>query len=130
MNKKGLTINELDQLLSYWQKRLLLDNWKLSIEITEFNRTDFKQSGNVKVFPEDRKAVILLTNNPFKNEEYVLVHELIHLILWDLDTFSEKFILEKIEYKLKGDHGKYMQKLEKTVDRLTKAFIKAKNGNE
>ena len=130
MDKKGLTINELNQLLENWQKQLLLDNWDISIEIVEFNRKDYEQSGDIKVDAESGKATILLTKDPFKDEEYVLVHELVHLLLWDLDIFSEKFVLEKSKIKLEGEHGIYMKKLENTVDHLTKAFIASKKGNE
>ena len=129
MDKNGLTIEELYLLLSYWQKQLLLDDWNISIEIVEFTRTDYKQSGDIKVYPENNKAVILLTNDPFKDEEYVLVHELVHLLLWDFDTFSEKIVLEKTKIILESEHGEYMEKLESTVDHLTRIFIETKKGN-
>ncbi|NMC99021.1 MAG: hypothetical protein GYA62_04805, partial [Bacteroidales bacterium] len=84
MNKKGLAIEKLNLLLKHWQTKLLLNDWDLSIEIVEFKRKDYRQSGDIKVFPEKKKAIILLTNNPFREEESVLVHELVHLVLWDL----------------------------------------------
>ncbi len=126
MNKKGLSVIKLNSILKFWQKRLLLNDWNLSIEIVEFKRKDYRQSGDIKVFPRKMKAVILLTNNPFRDEEHVLVHELVHLILWDYDIFCEKFALGNSKTKLKGKHGKYMDKLESTVDHLTKAFLKNK----
>ncbi len=126
MNKSGKTLIELNSLLDKWQTRLLLDGWDISIKIVEFNRTDYQQSGDIKVNLEQKKAVVLLTNMPFKDEEYVLVHELVHLLLWDLDTFSEKFVLKKSNTKLKGQHGAYMEKLEATVDHLTKILINSK----
>ena len=70
------------------------------------------------------EAVVLLTDNPFRDEEPVLVHELVHLVLWDYDIFCEKLALDNSKSKLKGKHGKYMDKLESTVDHLTKAFLK------
>ena len=124
MDKKGLSVKKLNSLLKLWQKKLLLDDWNLSIKIVEFKRTDYRQSGDIKVFPRKMKAVVLLTNNPFRDEETVLVHELVHLILWDYDIFCEKLALENSETKLKGKHGRYMDKLESTVDHLTKAFLK------
>jgi len=124
MNKKGLSVKKLNSLLEFWQKRLLLNDWNLSIEIVEFKRKDYIQSGDIKVFPKKMKAVVLLTNNPFRDEETVLVHELVHLILWDYDIFCEKLALGNSKTKLKGKHGKYMDKLESTVDHLTKAFLK------
>lgn len=102
----------------------MLNDWSLSIKIVEFTRKDYRQSGDIKVFPQEMRASVLLTNNPFKDEEYILVHELVHLILWDYDIFCEKMALDKSETKLKGKHRKYMDKLESTVDHLAKALLK------
>lgn len=124
MDKKGLTIKELNSLIKHWQKKLLLSGWDLSIKIVKFKRRDYKQSGDIKVFPRKKKAIVLLTNNPFCNEESVLVHELVHLVLWDFDIFNEKLALKNSKTKFKGKHGQYMDKLESTVDHLTKAFLK------
>ncbi len=120
--KKGLNLKELNGLLKKWQKNLLLDNWKLSLEIVDFKRKDYKQSGDIKVDLKNKSAIILLTNDPFLNEEEVLVHELMHLILWDFDIFCEKIVLEKNK-PLKGQHGKYMDKLENTVEHLTQIVL-------
>lgn len=90
MDKKGLSVKKLKSLLKLWQKRLLLNDWNLSIKVVEFKRKDYRQSGDIKVFPRKMKAVVLLTNNPFRDEESVLVHELVHLVLWDYDIFCEK----------------------------------------
>ena len=124
MKKNGLPVEKLNSLLKGWQNRLLLNDWDLSIKIVEFKRKDYKQSGDIKVYPRKKKAVVLLTNNPFRDEESVLVHELVHLILWNYDIFCEKLTLSDSITKLKGKHGKYMDKLESTVDHLTKALIK------
>ena len=120
--KKGLNLKELNKLLKKWQKNLLLDKWKLSLELVDFKRKDYKQSGDIKIDLKKKSAIVLLTNDPFLNEEEVLVHELIHLILWDFDIFCEKIVLEKSKH-LKGRHGKYMDKLENTVEHLTQIVI-------
>lgn len=123
--KKGLSLRELNSLLKKWQKNLFLNDWKLSLEIVDFKRKDHKQSGDIKVDLKKKSAVILLSKDPFLNEEEVLVHELVHLILWDFDIFCEKIVLEKNE-PLKGQHGKYMDKLENTVEHLTQIVLSNK----
>ncbi|MEA2098016.1 MAG: hypothetical protein U9P70_03000 [Patescibacteria group bacterium] len=123
--KKGLDSKELNSLLRKWQKILLLNDWELSLELVDFKRKDYKQSGDIKVDLKNKSAIVLLTNNPFLNEEEVLVHELMHLILWDFDIFCEKIVLEKNK-SLKGQHGKYMDKLENTVEHLTQIMINKK----
>lgn len=70
----------------------MLNEWDLSLDIVEFTRKDYRQSGDIKVFPNEMKATILLTNKHFKDEEYVLVHELVHLILWDYDIFMKNWL--------------------------------------
>jgi hypothetical protein len=121
---KGITAAGLLKITKKWQSRLLLNKWDLSLKIVEFRRKDgFKQSGDIKVDPKKKKAVILLTSEPFKDEEEVVVHELIHLLLWDYDTFSERVILKNCQ-EFKGDHEKYMDKLEATVKNITDIFIK------
>lgn len=120
--KKGLSLKELNDLLKKWQKNLYLDKWKLSLESVYFKRKDYKQSGDIKVDLKKKSAIILLTEDPFLNEEEVLVHELMHLILWDFDIFCEKTVLGKNKL-LKGQHDKYMDKLEKTVEHLTQIAI-------
>lgn len=120
--KKGLSLKELNILLKKWQKNLLLDKWKLSLEIVDFKRKDYKQSGDIKVDLKNKSAIVLLTKNPFLNEEEVLIHELMHLVLWDFDIFCEKIILEKNK-PLKGQHEKYMDKLEKTVEHLAQIVV-------
>jgi hypothetical protein len=120
--KNGLSLKELNKLLKKWQNNLLLDKWKLSLKLVDFKRKDYRQSGDIKVDLKKKSAIVLLTNNPFLNEEEVLVHELTHLILWDLDIFCEKIVLEKNK-PLKGQHGKYMEKLENTVEHLTQIAI-------
>jgi hypothetical protein len=120
--KEGITLKKLNGLLKKWQKKLLLNNWKLSIEIVDFKRKDYKQSGDIKIDVKKKTAVVLLTKKPFLNEESVLVHELMHLVCWDFDIFCEKEIL-KTNKPFKGQHGKYMVKLENTIEQLTRIMI-------
>ena len=124
MKKEGLQLNELNSLLKKWIKKFQLDSWEINIEIIDFKRKDFKQSGDIKIDLKNKKARLLMTNSPFRNEESTIVHELVHLLLWEYDTFSEKLILKKCE-KFKGDHSQYMKKLEETVAKLTNIFLKS-----
>jgi len=123
--KKGLSLQQLNAILKKWQKNLLLDDWKISLEIVDFKRKDFRQSGDIKVYPRKKRAIILLTDNPYLDEEETIVHELTHLILWDFDLFCEKIVLGESE-PFKGKHEKYMNKLENTVERLTQIAINRK----
>lgn len=119
--KTGLPTTELNKILKKWLRHFELNGWNIKLKITDFKRKDFKQSGDIKVDLKNKKASLLITNNPFKNEEEVIIHELIHLLLWKHDVFAEKTILKNCE-KFKGDHMKYMNNLEETVKKLTDIF--------
>ncbi len=123
VDKKGLTIDVLNQLLNNWQEKLELSYWDISIKLVKFLRTDYQQSGDFEIDAENKKAWILLTNDPFRDEEAVLVHELIHIFLWNFDSSVEDIILKNSK-KFKDDHLVYMEKLEETVDFLTKLVLK------
>jgi len=119
-----MPVLKLQKIMKQWQSKLLLDKWNLSLKIVEFRRKDgFKQSGDIKIDLKNKKAILLLTGEPFKDEEDVIVHELVHLLLWDYDTFAERVILKNCK-KFAGDHGRYMDKLEATVKNITDILIK------
>ena len=64
-----------------------------------------------------------MAKNQFQgDEEHTLLHEIIHILVWDLDNYAEKSILKK--YKYYGNiHGKYLGKLEDLVHHLTKILL-------
>ena len=121
MKKEGLSLSELKNILNQWQSRLLLNNWALGLKIVDFKRTDFRQSGDIKVDGKRKKATILLTCRPFRDEEKVILHELVHLLLWDFDHFCEKLALKHSQPR-QGDHDKYFGQLEKQVSQLAKIY--------
>jgi hypothetical protein len=123
MKKEGLQLKELKILLNKWKKIFQLNNWEINLKITNFKRKDFKQSGDIKINLKNKKAILLITNKPFRNEESTIIHELIHLLLWEYDIFSEKAILMNCK-KFENDHSKYLNELEKTVTKLTNIFLK------
>jgi len=122
--KKGLSKKQLDNLLKKWQKRLLLSDWNISVKIVDFKRKDYRQSGDIKVDSKNKKAMLLLTYQPFRNEEATIVHELVHLLLWDFDHYCEKLALKNSKL-FTGDHDKYLGQLEKTVAKITKILFLA-----
>jgi hypothetical protein len=128
MTKEGLQLDELNKILEKWIKTFQLDDWKIDIEITDFKRKDFKQSGDIKIDLENKTARLLMTDKPFRNEESTIVHELTHLLLWKFDMFSEKVILKNCEEHT-GDHLQYLNELEETVARLTDIFLTSSEAN-
>lgn len=105
---------QLKKYLKYWQILLNLQQWDLSIEEFEFKRKDYPQSGDIKVDFKNKSAKILISKEETGKDKTIILHELIHLILWDLDSYAEKRI------KNKDEKNTYFDKLESTVSTLTK----------
>ena len=82
--------NKLEELLIKWQDILRLRDWDIKIQIVE---TEWRKSGDIKIDMDDKKAVMLINNNPKStNLEELVVHELLHLKLWGMDQMIENSI--------------------------------------
>ncbi len=64
-----------------------------------------------------------MTRDPWRNdEEYTLVHEMIHVMIYDFDKYSEDLILKHC-IQSGNEHELYMDKLENFVHHLTRLFV-------
>jgi hypothetical protein len=122
--KKGLPFIELKKMLKFWQKKLYMTDWKLDLKIVDFKKDNgYRQSGHFIADTKKRTATILITWNPWRgDEEYTLVHEMIHVLVYDFDKFNENKIktLSKNSTKIINS---YFEKLEKTVHHLTRSIL-------
>ena len=78
--------------------------------------TDYPQSGDIEVDSEKKTAILLITEEQTGKDNAVILHELIHLILWEYDNFLEENLPE-------SKKGKYFDLLEKTVADLTNVLL-------
>jgi len=122
--KKGLSQQDLEQLLKHWQGKLNMDDWRLDLKIVDFKRGNgYRQSGDFIATPEEKTATILMTWDPWRgDEEYVLLHELLHSLIYDFDRHCEKYVLYRCATD-SDEHAAYMGKLENVVHHLTRAFL-------
>jgi hypothetical protein len=122
--KKGLSQDELNILLKKWQEKLEMKDWNLDLKIVEFRRKNgYRQSGDFIADPSQKTATILMTNDPWRgDEEYTLVHELLHVLVYDYDKYSENLILKTCNED-SPEHEEYMNKLEETVHHLTRIIL-------
>ena len=122
--KKGMSKDGLEKLLLQWQKKLGMEDWKLDIKIVDFKRKNgYRQSGDFIADPEKKTASILMTWDQWRgDEEYTLVHEMLHVLVYDYDKYSESLIL-KNHKQFEDEHNLYMDKLENLVHHLTRMFL-------
>ena len=104
----NIRIEKINKYLRYWQIFLNLQAWKLNIKFKLFDRTDYPQSGDIAVDNKNKKATIYLSKQETGKDNSIILHELLHLILWKYDHFAEKFIDNK-------NKDEYFIILEKTI---------------
>jgi hypothetical protein len=122
--KKGMSKDALEKLLHEWQKKLGMEDWKLDLKIVDFKRKNgYRQSGDFTADIGNKTASVLMIWNPWRgDEEYTLVHEMLHTLVYDYDKYSEGLILKN--YQQFGDeHNLCMDKLENLVHHLTRTFL-------
>lgn len=128
----GVDVNKLEKLINKWQEILRLRDWDIKLKIVD---TEWRKSGDIKIDMDDRKAVMLINNNPKStNLEELVVHELLHLKLWGLDQMLEGLIVRVFgedddDIRKEFAMNQFFLLLESTVEDLTKGFLKA-NGCE
>ena len=122
--KRGMSKDTLEKLLLDWQKKLGMEDWKLDLKIVDFKRKNgYRQSGDFVANLENKTASILMTWDPWRgDEEYTLVHEMIHVLVYDYDKYSENLIL-KNHKQFESEHDIYIDKLENFVHHLTRMFL-------
>ncbi|WP_066498182.1 hypothetical protein [Abyssisolibacter fermentans] len=129
----GLNVSKLEELIDKWQDILRLRDWDIKLKIVD---TEWRKSGDIKIDMDDKKAVMLINNNPKStNLEELVVHELLHLKLWGMDQMIEGFIIQvfgKDESDIKKEFAmnQFFTLLESTVEDLAKGFLKANGCKE
>lgn len=117
----------LEQIFQTWcQKLRITPQWDIRLEFV----TDpaWRKTGDFKIDPTDRKAILLLnTANPKQeNLEEVIVHELMHLKMYPLDQVCESLICSSFQEGTREYDFAYYQffeNLEVTVEELAKCFL-------
>lgn len=111
----------------------LKNNWDIKLELV--NDDNFKKTGDFKIDPDDKKAILMINARNPRNEnvEEVIIHELLHLKLYPLDQLTETLIdshyqVNTNEYN--AIYNQFMTMLEVTVEELTKCFLQEYGDNK
>ena len=123
------TQENLQPIFDKWLARLrLTESWDVRLELVE--DPAFTKTGDFKVAPTDRKAILLLNaRNPRQeNPEEVICHELMHLKLYPLDQLTETLIdshYQEGSPERSAMYTQFMVMLETTVEEMTKCWLAA-----
>lgn len=126
-------VEQLSKLLTKWQDILRLRDWDIELELVD---ASWRKSGDIKIDPEDKKAIMLINQNPKSdNIEELVVHELVHLKLYGMDQMIETLInlvygQNQDDPKRQFAYAQFMTLLESTVEDLTKGFLSAAQSKE
>ncbi len=122
-----MTKKAIEARFEFWTKQLRLKNqWDITLKW--INDESFNKTGDFKVDPDDKKAIVFLNvNNPHNhNLEEVIVHELMHLKMYPLDQLTENLIEVNYGNESKAydlAYAQFMICLEQTVAELTKCYL-------
>ncbi|MFR1324338.1 MAG: hypothetical protein ACLSBL_04490 [Ezakiella massiliensis] len=110
----------------YTKKLRIVPEWDIRLEFVEDE--DWKKTGDFKIDPTDKKAILMLNAASPKDEniEETIVHELMHIKLYPLDQVCESMIINMFEEGSKEQDFAYQtffETLEVTVEELAKCFL-------
>ena len=123
--KKETRKKQAENVLKKWKNFLGFGSWKFKVKVIKFQREDgFLQDGDIKVNYLKKQASIVIGNQLKASAEEIVVHELVHLMLWKFDR--KMALIIKSLHKLGQEKAmdEYLGKLEKIVKMITMVFIK------
>lgn len=123
-----VSLEQVQELLCKWQDILRLRDWDIQVRLAE---TEWRKSGDIKMDMDDKKAVMLINQNPKSpNLEELVVHELLHLKLWRMDQMLEGLIISTFGEDDNDPRREFAMRqfftlLESTVEDLAKGYLAA-----
>lgn len=110
----------------YTKKLRIVPEWDIKLEFVEDE--DWKKTGDFKIDPTDKKAILMLnaSNPKDENIEETIVHELMHIKMYPLDQVCESMIINMFKEGSKEQNFAYQtffETLEVTVEELAKCFL-------
>lgn len=118
--------NDILEFFKKWKKILRLQDWDIKYQPIE---KEWRKTGDIKIDIDDRTAILLInTCNPKQtNLEQLIIHELIHLKLWEMDQLVENLI--NVVFDNEDDpkrelvFSQFMGILEYVANDLSKGFL-------
>ena len=91
----------------YTKKLRIVPEWDIRLEFVEDR--DWNKTGDFKIDPTDKKAILMLNASSPKDEniEETIVHELMHIKMYPLDQVFESMIINMFEEGSKEQNFAY-----------------------
>ena len=118
---------DIDAVFEKWCRKLRISpQWDIKLQMVD--DPTWRKTGDFKIDPSDRKAILLLNraNPKQENMEEVIVHELMHIKMYPLDQVCESLITSTFEEGSAAwnfAYSEFFENLEITVEELTKCFL-------
>ena len=118
---------DIDAVFEKWCRKLRISpQWDIKLQMVD--DPTWRKTGDFKIDPSDRKAILLLNraNPKQENMEEVSVHELMHIKMYPLDQVCESLITSTFEEGSAAwnfAYSEFFENLEITVEELTKCFL-------
>ncbi len=118
----------IGEQLEKWKPLLSLSDWDIRPVVVE---GQWRKSGDVKIDESNRMAAVMIRHDldPVHLQE-VVVHELVHIKLWDMDQMLETALNalygdDQEEGRRSFVQGQFMDRLETTTQDITRALLLA-----
>lgn len=118
---------DIEAVFEKWCRKLRISpQWDVKLQMVD--DPIWRKTGDFKIDPSDRKAILLLNraNPKQENMEEVIVHELMHIKMYPLDQVCESLITSTFEEGSAAwnfAYSEFFENLEITVEELTKCFL-------
>jgi hypothetical protein len=88
----------LQSRVKYWQKRLLLSDWSITVLVGALDDLDERADCDAK--PQYKEGVIRLDPKKIPEAEWdaYCVHELLHCVTWRLEALAEEWGRSESQY--------------------------------
>jgi len=115
-------VTRLERIVRKWQKRLQLDDWEITVEYND--DPEWPNWGIIAPVPGRKEAVLVLsTLAPPERREFIVVHELCHLLVLPLNTMADSWA-GSIPAKSRPTHTQqWTEVTEQVVNSLTKLYL-------
>lgn len=110
--------SHIQRCLQYWQKRLLMQDWDMTLYVNPFN----EDNGNARAMLGAREADIVIDAAFTGDVDGLVCHEVLHMVFDPLDTFSRQWAeLLPIESR-RVFLAQWDNHIERLVDQLQKGM--------